>query len=364
MRLISSSRKAISFGERIEQQAQAAAQGMGGGVRGFLERLAGLLKTSNPLLQGFLVLLLLVLAGLGGLCAASGDDDPLPGPQPKPQVIGPIVLCPGETWSRTLGPYRANVIAGPTSSNPAVATGSVTNGAGDIDVSDTITIKAHKEGTATISLTAAMWELNPMNNHNGGRFSVGHHRTGDIDILVKVPNCDPKKDAGPVPSPTFGIIGRSDDAGHANSAVDTTEPTATPTEARPSAGQSGANAGSFFDPIVELPLPTEPAMGEGTCAGSNCDDAEDDCVDNGDCGGGCVGGSCDDDGDGADEGGDCDAGDSSCGGCAHDCDGGDSKQAATPTPAPRQEPTPEQAAHDMCPPWMQESGQCDGGAGR
>jgi hypothetical protein len=164
-----------------------------------------LMDVKNPILAGALLLLLLAVVGLGGLCAATADDiDPNPNPPPPaPQVFGPIVLCPGESWSKTLGPYRSNVVAGPASSSPAVATGSVTGGAGDVDVSDTITVKAHSPGTATISLTAEMWELDPFDNHRGGRFGVGHGRRGDISILVTVPDCTKKEK--PKPTPTTGI---------------------------------------------------------------------------------------------------------------------------------------------------------------
>ncbi len=161
---------------------------------------------NNPFLRAGMLVLLLILLGLGGLCAASGGGGGGPQPQPPgPQVFGPAVLCPGEKWSRTLGPYRSNVVAGPASSNPVVATAAVMGGAGDVDVSDTITITAHSPGQVTISLTAEMWELNAMNNHSGGRLGVGHLRRGDIKILVQVPDCTKKEKEKPKPEPTVGI---------------------------------------------------------------------------------------------------------------------------------------------------------------
>jgi hypothetical protein len=190
---------------------------------------------------------------------------------------------------------------------------------------------------------------------------VGHHRTGDVDILVKVPKCD-KKDGDPDPSPTFGVIGGGSQPGTMDNAVDEPEPTATATPERPGPGQSGG-AGGFFDPIVEVPLPAEsptPASCGGTCNDGSCTSecGTPGCADSGDCGGGCVGGCADDAG--------CDADAADCGGCTRDCDGGESKPMATPTSPPTREPAvaATATAHDGCPPWMQEAGQCGGGTGR
>lgn len=221
--------------------------------------------TGRPLLENVVIerdggdspsagLPLPAIAGLE-LGGGGGSDDPNP-PGGRPQVLGPIVLCPGESRSFVLGPYLSNVVAGPVSSNAAVAGANVTNGGGDRDVSDTITITAGKPGTATISLTAEQWQLNFMGNHGqGGPGRVGHWRLGDIDILVKVPNCDGGEEGPPPP----GLPGPEGPR---------------PLEPNPAPGQIVSAAPPRPDPTPEPPVDPPVVLDGGDDGGTLGDDGD------------------------------------------------------------------------------------------
>lgn len=157
--------------------------------------------TQQAMLRAGLAAIVIAALGLGGLFAASGRrGGGGGGPNPGPQNFGPVILCPGESRAFVLGPNLSNVTSGPASSNPAVATGAVTNGGGDRDVSDTITVYGHTPGGAVISASAEQWILNFMGSGQANPNHVGNWRTGDVRINVKVINC--KKKPKPKATPT------------------------------------------------------------------------------------------------------------------------------------------------------------------